>query len=279
MKDENGKLIKVHPYADRFPLMSDEELQELADDIEANGLKEPIVRDSDGTLIDGRNRLAACKLLKIKPEEIKLNGDDAVAFIVSKNLKRRNLKIGQQAMLAAIGLFESNKSQIETAKASGISRSRIAYASVVIKEAPDLIDPVLAGMGLDEAYEKAKDRKKDALSDEGKVKRLERNAPDLAEQVGNGKLTLTEALGALGARENEAREREKNRRETIYRVAEDGYRNIIAWAVENFTDGVKELLEDKEFHDNFVKRVRLNQEEIPLIAKGAKALAKILESL
>ena len=35
--------IKVHPAADMFPMMSDDELDELAADIAKNGLRQPIV--------------------------------------------------------------------------------------------------------------------------------------------------------------------------------------------------------------------------------------------
>jgi ParB-like chromosome segregation protein Spo0J len=49
----------VHPVANLFPMLPDDELQELADDIRANGLQHPIVLDKDGVLIDGRNRWAA----------------------------------------------------------------------------------------------------------------------------------------------------------------------------------------------------------------------------
>src|ERR1700751_2486543 len=102
MKNENGEVLEVHPYAARFPLMNDEELQDLAEDIKANGLKNPLVRDNDGTLIDGRNRLAACKIAEVEPSSVELNsGQDPVAFIVSANINRRHLTAGQKAMAKA----------------------------------------------------------------------------------------------------------------------------------------------------------------------------------
>src|SRR3974390_2198233 len=94
--------IKVHPKAALFPMLSKEELSELAEDIKQNGLKHPIVLDNEGLLIDGRNRLEACTLAKVEPEFVTLNGEDPEAFIISQNLARRHLTPGQRAIVAAL---------------------------------------------------------------------------------------------------------------------------------------------------------------------------------
>jgi hypothetical protein len=52
------KRYKVHPCADVFPMMTDEELDKLAEDIKANGLKDPVDFVGD-ELVDGRNRMEA----------------------------------------------------------------------------------------------------------------------------------------------------------------------------------------------------------------------------
>jgi ParB-like chromosome segregation protein Spo0J len=57
----------VHPIADLFPMMTDEELADLAADIKANGLLHPIVVDKEGALIDGRNRARACEIAGVEP--------------------------------------------------------------------------------------------------------------------------------------------------------------------------------------------------------------------
>jgi ParB-like chromosome segregation protein Spo0J len=75
--------MDVHPLAALFPIMTDDELQDLADDIRENGLLHPIVLDADGVLIDGRNRLRACEIAGVDPKFSKLNGHDAAAYIVS----------------------------------------------------------------------------------------------------------------------------------------------------------------------------------------------------
>jgi hypothetical protein len=55
--------LAVHPAAELFPLMSEAELRELADDIKQNGLRASVaIRNEDGSLIDGRNRLDALAL-------------------------------------------------------------------------------------------------------------------------------------------------------------------------------------------------------------------------
>jgi ParB-like nuclease domain len=59
----------VHPAAELFPLMSESELKELAEDIKANGLIDPTVvwadDNGDNFLLDGRNRLDAMALAGI----------------------------------------------------------------------------------------------------------------------------------------------------------------------------------------------------------------------
>ena len=61
--------LKVHPAADVFPMMGDDDLLALGRDIKKNGLEEAVtvlvVGESDGEttdhlrLLDGRNRLEA----------------------------------------------------------------------------------------------------------------------------------------------------------------------------------------------------------------------------
>ena len=50
-----------HPLARQFPLMPENELEELAEDIRENDLHEKIVIYA-GKILDGRNRYFACKL-------------------------------------------------------------------------------------------------------------------------------------------------------------------------------------------------------------------------
>ena len=91
-----------HSIADIFPMMSDDELDRLAEDIRAHGLREPIWLHSDGRIIDGRNRYLACQRLGREPATRTFEGEDAelLAFVLSHNLHRRHLNESQRAMVA-----------------------------------------------------------------------------------------------------------------------------------------------------------------------------------
>lgn len=109
---------KIHPLAALFPPMPPDEFKKLKADIELHGQLEPIMLSADGaTLLDGRNRLRACRELGITPmitrfklekfyEAIK--GMPALAakrcteseYIWSHNVLRRHLTDDQRAALA-----------------------------------------------------------------------------------------------------------------------------------------------------------------------------------
>jgi N6-adenosine-specific RNA methylase IME4 len=90
---------EYHELADIFPMMGAEEFADLCDDIEKNGLAEPVVL-YEGKVLDGRNRHSACTALGIVPATVEYTGDDPLAYVISKNLKRRHLTTGQRADIA-----------------------------------------------------------------------------------------------------------------------------------------------------------------------------------
>jgi ParB-like chromosome segregation protein Spo0J len=153
---------QVHPAAALFPTLGEEELDDLAVDIRANGLVHPIVLDHEGTLVDGRNRLEACRRAGVEPSYMSLNGHEPVAFILSANVARRHLTQGQRAMAVAKGLLLSSNwmSQVEAGRTAGVNRELVRRAAVVLEYAPELADQVLAGGSLNEAYGEALRRKR-----------------------------------------------------------------------------------------------------------------------
>src|SRR5262245_56882290 len=92
--------LTAHPYADLFPLMTAEELDALAADIRANGLRKPIVL-LEGKILDGRNRYKACLIAGVEPRFEDYTGDDPLGYVNSENIARRHLTPGQRAMIAA----------------------------------------------------------------------------------------------------------------------------------------------------------------------------------
>jgi len=150
----------VHPVAALFPMMCDEELDELAADIAENGLLHPIVLDAEGTLIDGRNRMEACQRAGVKPTFSRLNGENATAYILSANVARRHLALGQRAMAIAKALGDSVTTR-QAASIAGVDHALIVRALLVLKEAPELADQVLlTGAKLNDAYAEALRRKR-----------------------------------------------------------------------------------------------------------------------
>lgn len=154
--------VGIHPAADAFPEMSPTELRELADDIKANGLACAIIRDKDGTILDGRNRLAACEIAGVEPRFENYAGGNPVAFIISANLRRRHLSESQRALVASKlatlshgGDRRSDQAanvQLEIPKASvaaamlNVSERLLASAAVVRKHgSPELIRDVEQG--------------------------------------------------------------------------------------------------------------------------------------
>lgn len=137
-------VLPVHPAAELFPRPSPEELQQLADDIKANGLQQKVVLYDPGDdadplmLLDGVTRLDACELADI-PVIIdgalnpKLLGGiifddvDPVAYVISANIHRRHLTIEQRKDLAA-ELLKANpeKSDRSVAKVVKLDHKTVA---------------------------------------------------------------------------------------------------------------------------------------------------------
>ena len=174
--------MPVHPYAAAFPMMSDDELDALADDIKANGLQRPIVYAADGRLIDGRNRLAACERAGVEPRNEVLPANvDPVAYITSANVKRRNMTKGQTAIVA-VRAFSDSENQTDIAHAIGVTPGRVGEAATILEFAPDLADEIIAGArAFDAAYDEARQRKRARESDAAKLAALHDRAPDFAE--------------------------------------------------------------------------------------------------
>jgi hypothetical protein len=161
-----------HKIAEIFPLMTPQELQELADNIKAQGLRTDIIL-YEGKILDGRNRYRACILAGVQPTTCHYAGDDPIGEVMSLNLHRRQLTISQRTIVAAkwaqlkVGANQYNEpppiggpstsataTRDEAAKVLGVGTSSIDRAKRVIEEAPELVEKIERGeMTVNAAYE------------------------------------------------------------------------------------------------------------------------------
>lgn len=194
----------IHPAAELFPLIEGEAFDDLVADIEAHGLRESAWLNREGVLLDGRNRIRACQRAGIKPTFREFDGTDEVGFIVSLNLKRRQLSKSQAAMLAVdiLPMYEA-----EAKERQGKRTDLVADT----KSTSNLVAPV------PQSSPKARDNAASATGVSGRAvgqaKRITESAPDLAQQVRQGKTTLKEAEAEVRAREAKARAEAERRAE------------------------------------------------------------------
>lgn len=199
--------LEHHPVADLFPMLADDELAELAEDILQRGLLQPIVLDAEGRVLDGRNRLAACERAGVEPVYVTYDGDDPDGYALAVNTQRRNLTKGQRAML----IVESGVSPqgTDAEDASKISKQMISKARVVKAYAPALVAAVISGADqLNRAYEFAQAEKTKSEGAEAQLALLRAEDAELADKVVEGELTLAGAWAERKAREA-ARESER----------------------------------------------------------------------
>lgn len=183
-----GELYRVHPAASEFDLLPEDRLQSLADDIAKRGLRFPILRNADGLILDGRNRLHACRMANVTPRFETYTGTDEVAEIVSCNLERRHLNEDERALMAVRMLphyeaqadvggrprndakpraelpqvnthVEQRRSRTKAARDFNVSPRKVQQMKRVVDNAPDLVPEVTNGkMSLSKAESVVKDR-------------------------------------------------------------------------------------------------------------------------
>ena len=208
--------MPVHPAAAIFPMMSDEELDDLAADIKANGQVHDIIVD-DGTLIDGRNRLVACKRAGVKPRFGKLNGISAEAYILSANINRRHMTQVQSAMVVAMMYPEpqiGGKGRSRILDRLGGSRKgwkeRIHQARGVLHHSRALAEQVLLGdLSMHKALQTVDKEITERQSREAKLSRIRELDGRLADLVDAEEITVPAAeaeLAERARRDSEVRE-------------------------------------------------------------------------
>jgi ParB-like chromosome segregation protein Spo0J len=117
-----------HPAADLFPLLSEPELKELADDIQKHGLLLPITR-RDGLILAGRNRFLACEIAGVKPKFEEYCGDDPVGYVIAENILRRHLTPDQRSdFLQKLIAMQPEYSDRQIAKTAKVDHKTVGKA-------------------------------------------------------------------------------------------------------------------------------------------------------
>lgn len=146
--------MDVHPAAELFPMMPDDQYRELLNDIKTNGLREPIVV-YQGKILDGRNRYRACVEAGIEPQFTEYKGESPEYVAVSANLNRRHLSPAQRAMIAARTIDVFRKQAEKTIKhRAGTTKERcekvrgrkaIELAAKQMGVTPDMVRDAMRG--------------------------------------------------------------------------------------------------------------------------------------
>ena len=93
---------EFHEVAGLFPLLRGAAFEDLVADIKRNGLREAILVDADGQIVDGRNRYRACLEAGVEPRFVSWQGEGSLTELaLSLNLRRRHLDESQRALVAA----------------------------------------------------------------------------------------------------------------------------------------------------------------------------------
>jgi ParB-like chromosome segregation protein Spo0J len=243
--------MQNHPYADLFPMMTEEELSVLAADIRDNGLRQPIIR-YEGQVLDGRNRVQACKKAGVAPVFLDYEGDaaGALALVESLNVERRDLSAGQRAVVAAKRLqiagdsWGGKRSKGASARLGHLNRDAVArkyrvgknavqQAKCLLENAPDLAAEVeKRTTTITEAYATWQQRLEEAklLAEQAQQVKPYR------EEIEAGKMTTAEALAKVQAEtaaERQRLQRERAARDTFF----DGLRSFMK-AAHDLLDGL-----------------------------------------
>jgi ParB-like chromosome segregation protein Spo0J len=218
--------MKHHPIADVWPMMAEDKLHELADDIRKNGQLVPVWL-YEGKILDGRNRWAACKIAGVEPKTKDYTGDEPTAFAVAMNDRRRHMNKGSLAAVAAelepFFAADAKKRQAEQAKRNQPQAAAQKVAKLPPIEKAKSRQEAAKSVGVGERY----------VQDAKKVKQ---EAPEVFERLKAGKITLQDAKREVAKKPTDDwREDERSRQAEV----ESGMtvvanasadKNLILWA-------------------------------------------------
>ena len=179
----------IHEAAKIFPLMPEDELDQLAADIQAHGLLEPIIIH-DGKILDGRNRERACMMIGLEPtyKIIEMEGDILpIEYVVSKNLHRRHLSPAQRAAVA----LDLLPHLAEKARQRKVEAGKLSHSEVSPKTGYPPDDAGKASMQAAELVGLGKTSVESAIA-------IQKRDPEVVERMRAGDLNISQAARVVG---------------------------------------------------------------------------------
>jgi len=189
----NGTAMQYefHPLANIFPLIEGQAYQDLLTDVMRHGIREPVWL-YEGQILDGRNRYRAATAMQVECPTREYEGTDPLAFVLSLNLQRRHLSASQLAFVA----LEIEKYEAQLAKTRQAAKGPVVALMPEVEKGRAR-DKAAAAVGTSPRY----------VQD---AKKIEAEAPELADEVRAGTKTLTQAVREVKEQKREER-REENR--------------------------------------------------------------------
>ena len=222
---------EVHPAAARWPMMEEERFNAFVADIAARGLLEPI-KLYNGAILDGRNRILACKKAGVDPRFTNADPRESPFLLsISLNGHRRDVEpIPRVGILAALTADDAGW-QSEHGPAAIKARADAAHAKSAAEQprAAGRFEPKPATVGgsrdpvtarSDDGHASRRARAEAAGVSTGTVARwdaLEKKAPSVAKALVEGKIDTAEAN--IQVRAIKEKEREAKRQENAEAVA------------------------------------------------------------
>jgi protein gp37/ParB-like chromosome segregation protein Spo0J len=213
-------LTGVHPAANIFPMMSEDEYLALARSVAIQGLEHDIILTHDGRLLDGRNRLMAVYATG-QNERFRWLGERTdeqyLQYSLDANLHRRQLTPSQKAVAALevekVKAGFAKERQVEAIVRGNKSRHEEKEESPV----PQIIGELGAGKTASQKAVAALEVEKKMRENESAkqaakatganhayvsdAKKIEKEAPEMIPEIASGKKTIPQAKRELKERE------------------------------------------------------------------------------
>lgn len=184
-------LLESHNLAALIPPMSADEFSSLKADIAQRGLVDPIVL-YEGKVLDGRHRYRACVETSTEPQFRDFDGSDPVSYVISLNVHRRHLSASQKGVVALNVESEFAKQAAENLEKAGqIAGQGLSYGGDPINPV-HAADKAAAVVGVSQGYVSG-------------AKKIQKEAPDLIDDISAGTITIPEAKKIMKRREKAIR--------------------------------------------------------------------------